>query len=143
MPAMPVTYTSAGRAPWGWSGASRTRPSPRACPGEGRGQPRGGALPQPEKTQPEEFSHPGARRASLPHRQAAVRLHQGALSRTGQEHRPGNGADRPGELVCSAPQVGDGIDNRIARPTQDGPVAPKTPVKSVPQTGQSGDSPKT
>ena len=35
-----------------------------------------------------------------------------------EEHRPGDGADRPGELVCSAPQVGDGIDNRIARPTQ-------------------------
>ena len=33
MPATPVTNTSAGRAPWGWSGASRTRPSPRASLG--------------------------------------------------------------------------------------------------------------
>jgi len=35
-----------------------------------------------------------------------------------KKRRSGDGADRPGELVCSAPQVGDGIDNRIARPTQ-------------------------
>src|SRR5229473_2056123 len=50
-----------GNATRGWSGASRTRPSPRACPGEGRGQPRGGAFRQPEETQPEKFGHPGAR----------------------------------------------------------------------------------
>src|SRR6202165_5641460 len=138
MPATPVTNTSAGRAPWGWSGASRTRPSPRACPGEGRGQPRGGALRQPEETQPEELGDPGAGRASVPYRQAAVRLHQGALSRAGEEHRPGDGADRPSEFVCSAPQVGDGVDNRIASAVcKWSTVTPKTPVKSALQTGQS------
>src|ERR1700730_15488263 len=144
MPATPVTNTSAGRAPWGWSGTSRTRPSPRACPGEGRGQPRGGALRQPEETQPEEFGDPGARRASLPHRQAAVRLHQGALPWASEEHRPGDGADRLGELVCSAPQVGDGVDNRIASAQRLWPtIAPRTPVKSGRETGQSsGRSPK-
>jgi len=86
----------------GWSGASRTRPSQRACPWLEQGQPGSGALRQPEETQPEEFRHSGACRASVPDRQAAVRLHQGTLSRAGEEHRPGNGANRPGELVCFA-----------------------------------------
>ncbi len=120
MRATPVTNISAELAPWGWSGASRTRPSPRACLGEGRGQPRGGALRQPGETQPAEFRHPGAGRAPLPHPQAAVRLGQGALSRAGQEHRAGGGADRAGELVCCAPQVGDGMTSARTRRTQMG-----------------------
>src|SRR6202011_3608002 len=49
-----------------------------------KGQPRGSALRQPEETQPEELGDPGAGRASVPYRQAAVRLHQGALSRAGE-----------------------------------------------------------
>jgi transposase, IS5 family len=73
-----------------------------------------GALRQPEKTQPEEFGDPGAGRASLPHPQAAVRLHQGALSRAEEEHRPGDDADQPGEFVRFAPQAGDGVDSPIA-----------------------------
>ena len=57
----------------GWSGASRTRPSQRACPWLEQGAAADGALRQPEETQPEEFRHSGACRASVPDRQAAVR----------------------------------------------------------------------
>ena len=146
MPATPVTHTSAGRAAWGWSGASRTRPSP----GAGEGESRGRAFRQPEETQPQEFRHPGAGRASVPHRQAAVRLHQGALPRTGEEHRPGDGADWPGELVCVAQEVDSGIDGPTASAVRKWPtnapgnrsirliepvtstVAPKNPISVSP-----------
>ena len=73
MPATPVTNTARG-APWGWSGASRTRPSRRRP-----GQP-GGAFRQPENANA--GIQLSGRVEHLFHRQAAVRLHQGALSRT-------------------------------------------------------------
>ena len=115
-----------------------------------KGEPRGGAFRQPEETQPEEFRHPGAGRASLPHPQAAVRLHQGALPRTGEEHRPGDGADWPGELVCVAQEVDSGIDGPTASAVRKWPtnapgnrsirliepvtstVAPKNPISVSP-----------
>ncbi len=58
---------------------------------------------------------------------------KGALQRAGEEHRPGDGADRPGELVSFAPDVGDGINIPIASAARKWPttMAPKTPSKSV------------
>src|SRR5262249_58006447 len=58
--------------------------------------------------------------------QAAVRMPQGALARAGKERHPGDGADRPGELVCFAPAVVDGLDIRIGFAARGWPtVAPK------------------
>ena len=74
-------------------------------------QPRPAAEPPRAPSQPPAFGHPGPRRACLPCREVPVGLHQGALPRTGQEHRAALYRLRPGEPVPAAATVAQSTGN--------------------------------